>query len=627
MPVDKVKVQHKFGIISHNHRQNLLERISAPATPILTANKSPPCEISHDFILTYNNADPLDRAGLDVKASQLLQRVKRRAGLLSGGSGKHVHIPRSWVEFTLLARCKGPFREDVLNALFASVLSAPPSIDNIPSLFLVCETVIEWIKELGNPIPETAWSNSQILTYYISELCFWRVYNHALLHNLQGCDSFLSDLSWHIENLNFVRKVYSKYPDGELLLRHFESIKAVVSQIWDKKKAPEVQKKNFTSAGLMHGLDFYQCIKNGKDPGISLSSLLTTLSLLGTEGFLNSILVMKLLTIVCCKNFLSLQILQAAATGKLPMQRENSDVVGISETGIENWDWVIASEFINMLVYVALYGETSEIQRSAIQAGEMVSVRVDSAPVQGYGLLDLVHLNTQGVLGPAVQYALQQGLSRLYIHVKNDPLRKSGAHLIWKSLQKMGGCPGHRVIVGIGQNKTKCWESVKSQLGQNRKLLFEQMFDTLSEHYIPQSVSIATTASSKPRRTKGKSPTISEPGIIIPDIPVAPTASKISVVSSPGSVVKLMNSSKTFPAPSTESYSARNDRYLKDIVADQWYKELLSVFRATEKAHQSILECEELSEAEKNHAQEFVEELNLTESEVCNVMDSLVVGH
>lgn len=181
MPVDKVKVQHKFGIISHNHRQNLLERISAPATPVLTANKSPPCEISHDFILTYNNADPLDRAGLDVKASQLLQRVKRRAGLLSGGSGKHVHIPRSWVEFTLLARCKGPFREDVLNALFASVLSAPPSIDNIPSLFLLLRNC--------NRVDKRTWkSYTRNCLVQLSDIDV--LYFRALfLESLQSCTS------------------------------------------------------------------------------------------------------------------------------------------------------------------------------------------------------------------------------------------------------------------------------------------------------------------------------------------------------------------------------------------------------------------------------------------------------
>lgn len=620
MPVDKIKVQHKFGIISHNHRQNLLERISAPSSATRNTTKSIPCEISHDFILSYNNADPLDRPNLDTRASQLLQRVKRRAGILSGGSGRHVHIPRSWVELTLLARCKGPFREDVLKMLFASLLTAPPSIDNIPSLFLVCETVIEWIKELGNPIPETAWSNSQILTYNISELCFWRVYNHALLHNLQGCDSFLSDLNWHIENLDFVRKVYSKYPDGELLLRQLESIKAVVSEIYPIKKELEgLPKRNFVSNGLMHGLDFYQSIRNGSDPGTSLSALLTTLTLLGTENYLNTALVMKLLMIVCSKNYLALQILQAAATGTLPMSGDSTSSSGISKTSIQHWDWVIASEFINLLVYVAVNGDTSEIQKSAIQAGEMTSVRVDSAPVQGYGLLDLVALNSSGpgVLTPAVQYTLQQALTSLHIHVQNDPLRKSAAHTVWTALQTMKSCQSHRVIVGIGQNKTACMQAVQAEIEPNTKFLFERMFDCLSDHYIPQSVSVSSTRTPKPKAILVKSPRTAAP--------VVSTTSNISVISQPGSVVQLMNSARTFPHPSFEPYAVRNNKILQDVVADQWYKELLGVFRAAERVQQSVAECEEYSEAEKNHAQLFVSELDLTESEVCNVMDTLVV--
>ena len=53
----------------------------------------------------------------------------------------------------------------------------------------------------------------------------------------------------------------------------------------------------------------------------------------------------------------------------------------------------------------------------------------------------------------------------------------------------------------------------------------------------------------------------------------------------------------------------------------------LLVFPATaaEKAQQTVQECEEFSEAEQNHAQKMVKELDLTETEVCNVMDSLVV--
>ncbi|KAL5259598.1 hypothetical protein ACHWQZ_G009895 [Mnemiopsis leidyi] len=620
MPVDKIQLQHKFGIISHNHRQNLLERISAPPTPTSNIRKPIPCEISHDFILSYNRADPFERAKLDVKASQLLQRVKRRAGLLSGGSGRHVHIPRSWVELTLLARCKGAFRDDVLKVLFASLLTAPPSVDNIPSLFLVCETVIEWIKELGNPIPETAWSNTQILTYNISELCFWRVYNHALLHNLQGCDSFLSDLNWHVENLEFVRKVYAKYPDGELLLRLLESIKTVISGIYPSKEESNIPpKKNFASDGLMYALDFYQCVRNGSDPSTSLSALLTTLTLLGTEDHLNTVLTFKLLTVLCCKNFLALQIIQAAATGNLPISDNNTEHSGICKSNFQSWDWVTASEFINLLVHAAIEGETSEIQKSAIQAGEMTSVRVDSAPVLGYGLLDIAALNTEGTLGPAVQYALQQALTRLHIHIKNHPLRKSAAHIIWSALQTTKNSPSHRVIVGIAQNKTNCFESVQSELEPHGKLLFERIFDNLADHYIPQSIPLPQSKPSKTKAPPKKSPRASYVQ------PTVSMVSNISVISKPGSVVKLMNKVRTLSNPHLESYADRNNKILQDVVADQWYKELLSVFRAAEKVQQTVQECEEFSEAEQNHAQKMVKELDLTETEVCNVMDSLVV--
>ena len=627
MPVDKVKVQHKFGIISHNHRQNLLDRISVPPSPVGFVKRQLPCEITHEFINSYNNSHPLDRKQLDVLASQLLLRVKRRSGLLSGGIGKHVHIPRSWVELTLLARCQGPFREQVLEVLLASLMVAPPSIDNIPSLFLLSETVVEWIKQLGNPVPETAWTKVQILILYIAELCFWRIYYHSLLHHLQGCDSFLSDLSWHIENMDFVRKAYFKFPDGEMLLRQMEQVKLIISEIFEKKTE---SKSSEITAGLMHGLDFFNSIRAGGDSTQTLSSLLTTLSLLGTEGTLPTCLTWQLLTNIACRDVLSLQIIQAAGTGTLPLQEGQ----GVCHQHVTLWPWNCAVEFVELLLTVAMRGRTSEIQRSAIKAGEMSAVRVDGRPVSGIGLLDLVGMS--GKLSPAVQYSLQQALARLHIHVSNDPLRKSATHLIWSALQGLNRLPSHRVVVGIAQNKSASSEAARAHISPGSKLVFEQMFDALSDHFLPATVTTTstttapTTAYSTPRKTPRTKRTGSSttPPKHNPVPATTSKTSKLSVELDPGAAVEIeaTSSQKQFTKPKFEPYRERNNKILQDIVTDQWYKELMNVFRASEKAHQSVEECDEYSVAEKTYAQHFVEDVDLSKSDVCVTMDKLVVN-
>ena len=624
MPVDKIKVQHKFGIISHNHRQHLLERISATSTPNPPI-KSLPCEISHEFISTYNKANPLDRKSLDIQASQLLQRIRRRAGLTSGGEGHGVHIPRAWVELTLLARCKGTFRQEVLRVLVASLLIAPLSIKNMPSLFLVAETVIEWIKEFGNPIPETPWSVTQLLTLSAARICFWRIHYHSCLHNLQGCDSLLSDISFHLDNLEFIRRVYYKYPDGELLLRQIEGIKAALSNT----NPTEEDTFSLMSEGLIHALDFHQHIKSGAPASNTLSCLLTTLGLLGTEEYLNTALVMRCFALAASKNFLALQILQASATGTLPLQSDSQgarkkELTGVGGKSIQEWDWVIALEFINLLVYVTIYGSSSDIQRSAIRAGELTAVRVDNTPVRGLGLLDLAEINSSEPFSPAVQYGLYQGLARVHIHLQSDPLRKSAAHSVWMSLQSLNSIQSARSVYGIGANKSEIQKLVALEIKDCKApLVFERILDSLADHYLPQPVNPVpqkpAKEPSKPARSHPAHPTHKKVSINMRDKLTSRT-SKLT------NITPISSSDRTFPTRKLVSYEQRNNKMLQEVVADQWYKELMAVFRAAEKAKEKMVECEKLSEVEesKSNVYALVEELQLEKSDVCQILDPLV---
>merc|ERR1712150_222757 len=143
------------------------------------------------------------------------------------------------------------------------------------------------------------------------------------------------------------------------------------------------------------------------------------------------------------------------------------------------------------------------------------------------------------------------------------------------------------------------------------------MFDSLSDRYIPQTVSVASSVPKPaPTKTNGAGA----------NVPATQTKSQISVLSKPGSVIKLMNSARTYPNPSIQPFTARQNKVLQEVVADQWYKELMGVFRAAERAQQSVIECEERSLDERNHAERIISELNLTEGEVCAVMEDLVMS-
>ncbi|EMP39923.1 hypothetical protein UY3_02875, partial [Chelonia mydas] len=72
-----------------------------------------PLEITEKFIQKFNDAtNPQDKEDLLELAKKMLARCKRRSGLGTLGSGKHVDLPVAWAEAIILAQCKGEIQEE-----------------------------------------------------------------------------------------------------------------------------------------------------------------------------------------------------------------------------------------------------------------------------------------------------------------------------------------------------------------------------------------------------------------------------------------------------------------------------------------------------------------------------------
>ncbi|XP_030105731.1 transmembrane protein 232 isoform X3 [Mus musculus] len=109
----------------------------------MTSKKWPSFSISKEFILRFNHTDnPAEEEELLEQARRLIVRSKRKLGLKTLGSGKHVHLPTAWAEVIYLAQCKGEIQDEALNMLHASLDHVSFDHDQLPALFFLAESVL-----------------------------------------------------------------------------------------------------------------------------------------------------------------------------------------------------------------------------------------------------------------------------------------------------------------------------------------------------------------------------------------------------------------------------------------------------------------------------------------------------
>uniref|UniRef100_A0A8C3SS74 Transmembrane protein 232 n=1 Tax=Chelydra serpentina TaxID=8475 RepID=A0A8C3SS74_CHESE len=95
------------------------------------------------FIQKFNDAtNPQDKEDLLELAKKMLARCKRRSGLGTLGSGKHVDLPVAWTEAIILAQCKGEIQEEALDILLISLDHAPMNPEHVPVLFFIAESIL-----------------------------------------------------------------------------------------------------------------------------------------------------------------------------------------------------------------------------------------------------------------------------------------------------------------------------------------------------------------------------------------------------------------------------------------------------------------------------------------------------
>lgn len=229
MPVERVPVVHKFGIISHTQRLALEDRLakkSLVAEPPRTFSRTRriPYEVTEDFIAKFNDSNEEDRRELEEFAHKMISRSKRRAGVLVGGRGNHVNLGKSWTELGLLAQCTSRvIQEESLELLITSLGQAPPSIDQLPSLLYLAKSCLHWIRKCTRS--PTCLRTAELKLIKMGHLAFSRLYYHNMTQDLKGYQDEKKSLRQYLTVLPVEHEeAYKCFPGILMAVRYMKEV-------------------------------------------------------------------------------------------------------------------------------------------------------------------------------------------------------------------------------------------------------------------------------------------------------------------------------------------------------------------------------------------------------------------
>lgn len=233
MPIEKVPIVHKFGIISHSQRLELQERIlkqsylETLASRKIHSGSRNPFEVTEEFVQQYNAVQGFeDQARFEDTAHKMLERIKRKCGLKEGGQGGHVDLPLSWTELSQLAQCKGRVQEECLNVMILSLDQAPLSKSHIPALFFLAETTLYWLRT--DAINQPYLRTGELKLLKMGMLVFTRLFYHHMAGQLQGHDDFKNRLFTYLDGFADCQDAYSPYPNALLYIRYINEVGRMV---------------------------------------------------------------------------------------------------------------------------------------------------------------------------------------------------------------------------------------------------------------------------------------------------------------------------------------------------------------------------------------------------------------
>ncbi|XP_028611536.1 transmembrane protein 232 isoform X1 [Grammomys surdaster] len=471
MPVYKPPVVNKFGVISSTYHEELLKSNFESANRRKSQKPKPSFSITKEFILRFNYTDnPAEEEELLEQAKKLIVRCKRKLGLKTLGSGKHVHLPTAWAEVIYLAQCKGEIQDEALNMLHASLDHVSFDYDQLPALFFLAESVL--YRLCCDAFVKGYLYSVEIKLMKIGYLIFLRLFVFFLHGHLESFKQHLLRLQPYLYALYFSEPSYNKYPNifsnvqfilktSEIICKrelHSELFVGSLDEIEDPFS--ELNHLQLNNRGyevnhlLWHSVAAWSCVQNNR-PQLNkvLEHLLFHKTQLQTKCWLDSALALLILgeaaklNMACLKTLMDLVADFLESILSVQNQEENYDIYDIS------WASHIIFTYTTIIAEVCLYAATSDLRKTALigfcackspQQDIFLMDKSEELPeLDGASIFTLLKYFSSRISNNCEKviwigyYGIVYNLVKMSWELQGDEEQDGLRHMIWQTLQKI----------------------------------------------------------------------------------------------------------------------------------------------------------------------------------------------
>ncbi|XP_062925221.1 transmembrane protein 232 [Mobula hypostoma] len=474
MPILKIPIVHRFGIISQNDHLLLEARPAKMAQETLKSRyskdvaKTPLFEVTEQFVLEFKSAKmQKEKEQLIDMAKKMLTRNKRKAGLSTMGSGDHVNLSVAWTELALLVQCKGKIQEEALDILLISLDHAPFHPDQIPVLFFLAELVLYWI--CTDAVKQSYLYICEVKMIKVGFLTFLRLFTFhlaGLVGPFEQCKYRLHDF---LKGLPQCEPCYRSYP-SVLLHIHFiistgeiicgsltsceEHTRVVLNEDPNENSCGQLrkvcqspqqvdepeQKRCTINPVLRECLTVWICVKHNMQLLDDVLQHLLQKEQLCKANWIDSTLCLLLLSEAAKINMACLKALKELGINLFThLSVHNLKQENVS-TDLHVWPLQLNHLYCCILGDICLYGSTPEIQKTALIGCKIASKSADRNNTPG--LLDLLQI--QPAATPEddqsscwwIRYGAAYSLGKVCHILHGDRNREGMRNVSWKALQE-----------------------------------------------------------------------------------------------------------------------------------------------------------------------------------------------
>ncbi|KAF6357670.1 transmembrane protein 232 [Rhinolophus ferrumequinum] len=471
MPIKKSPMINTSGAIFSSyerilrlHFQNLRQKRSDKSKP--------PFSITNEFILRFNQTkNPKEKEELLDLARKHILRCKRKLGLKTLGTGKHVNLPTAWTDVIYLAQCKGAIQEEALNMLYASVDHVSFDNDLLPALFFVAESVL--YRLCCDAFLKTYLYSVEIKLTKICYLVFLRLFIYFLHGHLESFKQHLLRLQPYLYALSFSGESYYKYPNifsnVQFVLKTMEIIcerellpGSIFSPVENKKRLKNIDSDmehlQFNQEGyeinhlLWHCVAAWTCVQNNS-PQLNkvLEHIICHKTQLQKKRWLDSVLALLVLgeaaklNMACLKTLMDLMRDFLLSITSVQKEEESCKVEDFS------WAWNVVYIYTTILAEICLYAATSNLRKNVFvgfcecksSQKDILSMDKPKQPeLRETSILGLLIYFSSRMSDNCEQvtwigyYGLVYNLVKMSWELRGDEEQDGLRNLIWQTLQK-----------------------------------------------------------------------------------------------------------------------------------------------------------------------------------------------